>query len=268
MGEPELFARDAFSNPEHLRFALKGCLAAGGSYMIYNAIGWPGISTAVTTCLLTALSTIGASRQKQMLRITGAIAGGFLLGMGSQIFVLPYLDSIAGFVVLFALVTALASWFSTSSPRLSYFGVQVALAFYLVNVETFKIRASLGVARDRVIGILLGLFMMWFVFDRLWVSPAGVEMKRAFVSGFRLLAQLAKEPLSNGIRLAIKNSFALRETINAHFDKVRSLADGALFALISASMTSAQRRSWKTWQMRLKVNEATQGSRLRMPRSS
>ena len=97
--------------------------------MIYNAIAWPGISTAVTTCLLTALSTIGSSRQKQVLRITGAIVGGFLVGMGSQIFILPYLDSIAGFVVLFVAVTALSSWFMTSSPRLSYFGIQVALAF-------------------------------------------------------------------------------------------------------------------------------------------
>ena len=52
----------------------------------------------MTTCLLTALSTIGSSRQKQVLRIAGAIVGGFLLGMGSQVFILPYLDSIAGFV--------------------------------------------------------------------------------------------------------------------------------------------------------------------------
>ena len=88
---------DAFVNPEHLQFALKGCLAASTCYVIYNAVAWPGISTAVTTCLLTALSTIGSSRQKQVLRIAGAIVGGFLLGMGSQIFVLPYVDSIAGF---------------------------------------------------------------------------------------------------------------------------------------------------------------------------
>jgi multidrug resistance protein MdtO len=108
--------------------------------VIYNAIAWPGISTAVTTCLLTALSTIGSSRQKQLLRITGAAVGGFLVGMGSQIFILPYLDSVAGFVVLFVAVTALSSWFMTSSPRLSYFGIQVALAFFLVNVSESKCR--------------------------------------------------------------------------------------------------------------------------------
>ena len=75
-------------------------------YIIYNSIDWPGISTAVTTCLLTALSTIGSSRQKQFLRFTGAIVGGFLSAWAAQIFILPYVDSIAGFTVLFVLVTA------------------------------------------------------------------------------------------------------------------------------------------------------------------
>jgi multidrug resistance protein MdtO len=76
---PTLLSRDAFTNPEHLRFALKGCLAASLCYVLYNALAWPGISTAVTTCLLTALSTIGSSRQKQILRIVGATVGGFVV---------------------------------------------------------------------------------------------------------------------------------------------------------------------------------------------
>lgn len=225
---PSLLAADAFVNPEHLRFALKGCLAASICYVIYNAVAWPGISTAVTTCLLTALTTVGSSHQKQILRITGAIVGGFVLGMGSQIFVLPHLDSIGGFAILFIGVTALASWFMTSSPRLSYFGIQIAVAFYLINVSEFKIQTSLEVARDRVVGILLGLFVMWLVFDRLWGVPAGREMKRTFISNLRLLAQFAREPLSQNLKDASARRFALGETINSNLDKVRALADGVL----------------------------------------
>ena len=178
----KLFAADALTNSEHLQFAMKGCLAASLCYIIYDSIAWPGISSAVTTCLLTGLSTIGASRQKQILRFAGALVGGFLIGMGSQIFILPYLDSIAGFTVLFVLVTALASWFVTCSPRLSYFGLQVALAFYLINLQEFAVQTSLSIARDRIVGVLLGLFMMWLVFDQLWGAPAAVEMKRTFIS--------------------------------------------------------------------------------------
>lgn len=249
-----LFAPDAFSNPDHFKFALKGWLAASGCYVIYNSIAWPGISTAVTTCLLTGLSTIGASRQKQILRLAGAVVGGFVIGMGSQIFILPHLDSIAGFTVLFAVVTAMASWFMTSSPRLSYFGLQLALAFYLINLQEFAMQTSLSVARDRVVGVLLGLFMMWLVFDQLWGSPAAVEMKRAFVHTLRLLAQLAREPVSADKRDAIKRAYALRETINADCDKVRSLADGVLFEFgPSRPQDLALRDRIRRWQPRVRA---------------
>jgi multidrug resistance protein MdtO len=152
--------------------------------------------------------------------------------VGSQIFILPYVDSIGGFLLLFVLVTALSAWFLTSSPRLSYFGVQVALGFYLVDLEEFKIRTSLGVARDRVVGILLGLFMMWLIFDRLSGSPASVEMKRAFTSTLRLMAQFAREPLSTDRKIAIGRGLALRETINSSLDHARALADGVLSSLV------------------------------------
>jgi multidrug resistance protein MdtO len=225
---PSLLAADAFVNPDHLRFALKGCLAASICYVIYNAMEWPGISTSVTTCLLTALSTIGSSHQKQILRILGALVGGFVLGMGSQIFILPHIDSIGGFVLLFVAVTALGAWFMTSSPRLSYFGIQAALAFYLINLSEFRMQTSLEVARDRVVGILFGLFAMWLIFDQLWGMPAARELKETFISNLRLLAQFAREPVSMDQKTATARRFALGETINANLDKVRALADGVL----------------------------------------
>ena len=49
-------------------------------------------------------------------------------------------------------------------------------------------------------------------------------MKRTFISNLRLLAELAREALSNELKVAIQRGYALRETINANFDKVRSLA--------------------------------------------
>ena len=251
---PTLLSRDAFTNPEHLRFALKGCLAATLCHVIYKGLAWPGISTAVTTCLLTALSTVGASRQKQILRIAGAIAGGFVIGMGSQIFILPYLDSIAGFVVLFVIVTAVSGWFMTSSPRLSYFGVQLALAFYLIHLQEFTIQTSLSIARDRVVGILLGLFMMWFVFDQLWGVRAAVEMKRTFVLNLRLMAQLARGPASTDLKIQLGRSRALRETINANLDKVRALADGVLFELGPSRQRDLELRSYiRQWQPQLRT---------------
>jgi multidrug resistance protein MdtO len=244
----------ALSNFEHVKFGLRGCLAASLCYLFYNSLFWPEISTAVTTCQLTALSTIGASRQKQILRFAGALIGGVGIGMGAQVFILPYIDSIAAFTVLFVLVASAAAWVATSSQRLSYFGVQVAVAFCLITLQEFKIQTSLAVARDRVVGILLGLVMMWLAFDRLWSAPAAVEMKRAFVSSLRLLAQFAREPVSKDIRVAIERSYALRETINAQFDKVRSLADGVLFEFGSSRQQDLRLRDHiRQWQPQLRT---------------
>jgi multidrug resistance protein MdtO len=248
------FLAEALSNFEHVKFGLKGCLAASLSYVTYNALFWPEISTAVTTCLLTALSTIGASRQKQTLRFAGALVGGFVIGMGAQVFILPYIDSIGGFTVLFVAVMGAAAWVASSSPRLSYFGVQVAVAFCLINLQEFKIQTSLAVARDRAIGILLGLLMMWLAFDRLWSAPAGVEMKKAFVRTLRLLAEFAREPVSKDVRVGSERSYALREAINAQFDKVRSLADGVLFEFRSSRQQDLRLRDdIRQWQPQLRA---------------
>ncbi len=253
-GWPPAIARGRLLDPEHLKFGLKGCLAASLCYVIYSALFWPEISTSVTTCFLTALTTIGASRQKQVLRFAGALLGGFVFGMGAQVFILPYIDSIAGFTVLFVVVSAFAAWIITSSPRLSYLGVQVAFAFFLINLQEFKIQTSLVVARDRVAGILIGLLVMWLVFDQLWSTPAAVAMKKAFTSGLRLLAQLAREPLSSDLQTAIERSYSLRETINAQFDKVRSLADAILFEFGPSRHRDLELRNCiRSWQPQLRT---------------
>ena len=246
--------RGTLSDPEHIKFALRGCLAAGLCYVTYNALFWPGIATAITTCYLTALTTIGASHQKQFLRFAGALIGGFLIGIGAQVFILPGIDSIGGFVVLFIAVAVLSAWIATSSPRLSYLGLQIAAAFCLMNLEEFKFQSSLAVARDRVVGILLALFMMWLAFDWLWSAPAGVEMKRTFVSAIRSVAQLAREPVSSERPIAIERSYTLRETINGQFDKVRSLADGVLFEFgPSRQKDLALRERIREWQPQLRT---------------
>jgi multidrug resistance protein MdtO len=245
---------DALTNLDHVKFGLKGGLAASLCYIIYNSIAWPGISTAVTTCLLTALSTVGFSRQKQVLRLAGAIMGGFLFGMGAQIVILPYLDSVAGFTVLFVAVSTLGAWLAASSPRLAYFGVQIIVAFYLVNLQEFKEQISLGIARDRVVGILLGLFVMWLVFDQLWGTLASVEMRTVFISNLRWLAEFERQPLQEETKTAIEHSYFLRETINTNFDKVRSLADGVLFEFGPTRQNDLTlRRQIQNWQPQLRM---------------
>lgn len=219
---------DAFSNPEHLSYAVRGCLAATLCYFAFNAIEWRGLSTSLATCVITALSSVGSSRQKQVLRISGAAFGGLVLGIGSQVFILPKLDSLAGFTVLFASVTFLAAWLATASPRLSYFGLQVALAFDLINLQEYFPQTNLAIGRDRVVGIALGLAAMWLVFDTLGAKPASRVMCEMFANNFRLLARLAN-PWRPGEPLERKQIRDLRDQVTMNFSAVNTQADGVLF---------------------------------------
>lgn len=256
---PKIFSWDTRSNTEHLKFALKGCLTASLCYLFYNLVEWQGISTCVQTCLLTALTTIGSSRQKQILRFGGAIIGGFVFGMGAQVFILPYISTIGGFTVLFIVVTFISSWVMTSSARLSYSGLQIALAYYLINIQEFAFQTSLAIARDRAVGVLFGLMMMWFVFDQLWGAPAWIAMKKTFIANVRALAQLAREPVSADLRIANDRYFALRETFSDDVDKVRSAADGVLLEYgASREVGMALRRKILAWQPQLRILFLTQ----------
>jgi multidrug resistance protein MdtO len=255
MSRSKLMHQDAFVNTEHLKFALRGCLAASGCYIIYNSIAWPGIGApAMATCLLTAVSTVGASRQRQIVRFAAFVVGGFLIGIGSEIFILPHIDSIPGFTIFFTLVIALAAWFMTSSPRLSYFGFQIVVIFCLMNLQEFARQTSLAAARDRVVGVGLGLCMMWLVFDQLWSAPVALEMQRAFISTLRLLAQFAREPLSKDLTVAAERAFSLREMINSSFEEVRALADAVLLETgPSRQQDRVLRGRIERWQPQLRM---------------
>ncbi len=249
-----IFIDDAFSNPEHVRYALSGTLAAMICYILYVSLAWPGISTSVTTCVLTGLTNIGASRQKQVLRIAGAVLGGFVFGMGAQIFVLPNIDSITGFALLFAAVSAVAAWVSTSSSRLSYAGLQIALAFYLINLSEFRIQTSLAAARDRAIGVLLGIFMMWLVFERFYPRNAADEMVRIFVRNLRLIGELINTAEEGSDEAAIVKIRRQRDQVYRYFGDVNAQADAVPFETGPARAGHmAARDRIRRWQASLRT---------------
>jgi multidrug resistance protein MdtO len=220
---------DAFENPEYLRFAFAGCLAATVCYVLYNALDWPGIFPSVLTCIVTALSTIGTSFQAQFLRLAGFIAGGLVLGIGAQILILPAIDSVFGFALFFAAGTAIAAWFATSSPRLSFFGVQMALAFYFVNLQDFKVETDLTIARDKVMGALLGILAMGFIFDRFGTKSDVEQLQKLLVRNVRMLAQLGVCPVLRDRAIARSQIVRLRSQINDNFASLESQTDAARF---------------------------------------
>jgi multidrug resistance protein MdtO len=69
----------------------------------------------------------------------------------------------------FAAVTAIAAWFATASPGLSYLGRQVALAYDVAIFQGFAVRTPLAAAWNPQMGIFFGLLVMWLVFDFRWM---------------------------------------------------------------------------------------------------
>jgi multidrug resistance protein MdtO len=224
-----LFVPDVFQNLEYQRFALAGCLAATLCYVLYNALDWPGISTSVLTCIVTALSTIGASVQKQVLRLSGYVVGGLIIGIPAQILILPNIDTIFEFALFFAAGTAVAAWFATSSPRLSYFGLQIALAFYFINLLDFHVQTDLTVARDRVIGVLFGILAMGFIFDRFGPRSDAEQTRKLFTQILRMLARLGFSSIQRDTDKDFPEIQRLRSQINDSFTSLASQMESVQF---------------------------------------
>jgi multidrug resistance protein MdtO len=179
--------------------------------------------------MITALSTAGSSRQKQILRFIGAIMGGLLFGILSQSVLLPAFDSIVSFTIMFAAVTAFSAWIATSSPRISYLGLQIAFAFDLVQLRTFGPAVQLTPARDNVDGIILGLFAMWIFFDQAQSGTAAMAMRTTFLRTIRLIMDYIKTAPAGSKADYLKIVRGQRDAVNENFSQVRILADAVLF---------------------------------------
>ena len=222
-------APDAFTNPEYIRFAIKGALAGFICYLIYTLSAYPGIYTSVLTCVLCSLSTVGASLQKGILRFAGAVVGG-VLGIISLMYVFPQLDSLGGFWFPFGAVIALAAYVNFGSVRISYCGVQICLAFCKCTLQTYGTYTELRVVRDRLIGIALGLLVFGFINSRLWPVTALGNLRAKLASILHTFAKLASLPDTDeehGLRMT--QAYALRLQVYQNFGAVNELLESSKF---------------------------------------
>ncbi len=190
---------------------------------------WRGIGTCVTTVIVTALSTRGAINQKSAQRLLGCTIGGLILAIGATVFLFPQMDSITFLAVLVAAVSLVAAW-CASGRRFSYVGLQMALAFYLVAFQGFGPSTELAPERDRFVGILVGLIVMWIVFDEIWPVQTLTVMRRKLDSVVRNTAMVltlgtGRQPRDEDFR----HAELLRNQIGKTVAELRTLNDAAEF---------------------------------------
>jgi multidrug resistance protein MdtO len=188
-----LFIADAFSNPVHWQFALKTTTAVMISYTMYTLLDWPGMRTAIVTCFFVALSSLGETVHKLLLRLSGAVIGGLISGL-CIVFVLPHLTDIGQLCLLIFAVSLGAAWVATSSELLSYAGMQIAFAFFLGILQGYAPASDLTVVRDRVAGILLGNVVITIVFSSFWPRSAKSGVRSALAEALRAIGDVIRQP--------------------------------------------------------------------------
>jgi multidrug resistance protein MdtO len=215
----------AFQNRNTWAFGLKISLCATLCYILYFAVDWPGISTSVTTVLIAGLSTTGAIKQKFAFRLLGALIGGLILGLGCTALIFPEMDSITSLTVLVAIMAFISAWIA-AGRQFSYVGLQMIFSFYLVAFEDFHAPTELAPARDRLIGIVVALVVMWFVFDQIWPVRTVTVMRRSLASILQSEAELFSAELTTPLHEELMRKMdMLRDHIGHTMAAIRSMND-------------------------------------------
>ncbi|MEM5317118.1 FUSC family protein [Paraburkholderia sp. JHI869] len=188
-----MVAPDAWTNPSYFRFAIKTTAAVLACYVFYNAVDWQGIHTIMLTCIIVALPSLGASTQRAVLRIVGALAGSGL-ALFMVVFVVPQLESIVGLLLMMLPVIALAGWISAGSERIAYAGVQLLFTFSLSLLADFGPTTNLTEIRDRMVGILLGVGVATFVQMSFWREGEGDVLRQKLAALLRAISTLLRAP--------------------------------------------------------------------------
>ena len=186
-------AADALSNPTYRHFALKTTAAAVICYLAYTGLDWQGIHTAMITCYVAALGTTAETVHKLGLRILGCLVGA-AMGIAAILFVIPQIETVAALMVLVFAGVFVGAWVSTGNERISYGGVQIALAFLLTVLQGSGPSLDFDAARDRIFGILLGNVVVYLIFTRVWPVSIESAIRARLKAALRHLVRLAELP--------------------------------------------------------------------------
>jgi multidrug resistance protein MdtO len=157
--------------------------------------------------LVAAQTSLGADYRLSILRLSGAVLGGFCAYFYVMVFQSQF-DTIAGFMLATTPAWAIAAWISSGSERIAYLGRQVGFSFAMFVFQDFGPVTDLYLSRDRVIGIFLGIIVMGILDYALWPRRSIVLARHHSAAALHTLAKFTSR--LPDLSLILKHTLPLR----------------------------------------------------------
>jgi uncharacterized membrane protein YccC len=212
---------------------------AASNVLGYSAVGF--LAGLVLGAPMTG-ATIGTSNQKGILRFGGAAVGG-VMGLVALVYLFPNVETIGGFWLVFGAGTAVAAWVNFGTPRISYGGYQIGLAFYKAVLQGFGPALSATVVRDRLIGVFFGL-IVYGVIERLRPVRAQDALRARLAEMLRLLADLARPGTSDKTPVVIGGDVdSWRRRIAQKVEDIQGLIESSKFESRALDLDALQKHT-------------------------
>ena len=220
--------------------AIKGSLAAVIALLVVASMRWNEAgATAVVTCVLVILPTIGGSVSKSLQRLIGAFFGA-VCGIATLAALAPNTYDVGILLLLVGMIGFIAQWIMLGRWQVSYAGMQFAFAFAITSLAYNEPTSDINSGIDRVFGILVGLVVSMLVLWLVWPVRASNRLLFSLGESARLMGRFLQRGLLtveqereqrplNGFRYRIawllSDSYRLRE--EARFEQKMSPTVGA-----------------------------------------
>jgi uncharacterized membrane protein YccC len=209
-------------DPMPLQYSLKVGICSVAGYVIGLAAQRPEFSVILTTIVITALPTYGASLRKMILRIVGSALGG-LVSLLLIIIVTPNFETLPAYLLAIFIVLYISAYSSLGGERIAYAGKQIGTAVLLVFAGLSPSTEIYG-PLWRIWGILLGTFVVTVIFFLLWPEYAGDSLLPRLRQVIRDAIALAPRGPGAGSKAAIET--ASSETMHL-LKEILEVADDA-----------------------------------------
>jgi len=162
------------------------------------------------------------------------------LGLICSIWIIPRFETLATFLFIVFCVHGLAAWIAVGDDRISYIGLQIALAFDLGFLQGYGPPDNIDPIRDRFIGIVLGICIVTTVFALIWPESADLIARERLAACLRSIARLLRVgQANNGTQNWSSQREQLELEIASRLSETNSYEEQAAFEkLIQGSKTT------------------------------